>query len=220
MTNISSFRGGVLSEVIGCPPLIVDQAVVDAIIQLCRDASLFVKSFEHDVDASADVDTTDNDSITIDLSTYVSDTLRPITVKELKIDGAKWETTEKELENDVADISLYGITSTKFFNFPTIGTIKIYPMDTTDDVAVYLDMVWVPLRTMTSIDDFIFDNHREAVEARAKWNLMNQPEKKWTNIDLAMLKLSEYSRKMEEAKIAKLMGYTFGSMRVKQMRFF
>jgi len=219
-TAISQFRGGVLSEVIGCPPFIVDQAVVDSIIQLCNDASLFAKSFEHSVDASADVDTTDNDSITITLADYVSSTLRPIRVKELKIDGSIWETTEKHLENDVEDLGLYELTNTKFFNFPATTTIKIYPMETTDDVTVYLDMLWVPLRSMTTIDDFVFDDYREAVEARAKWYLMNQPQKKWTDFNLAAAKLAEYSRKMEEAKINKLMGKTLGSLRPKSMRFF
>ena len=56
-TNISQFRGGVLPAVIGCPLLLVDQAIADAIIQLCKDAYLIKKSFEHSVDASVDVDT-------------------------------------------------------------------------------------------------------------------------------------------------------------------
>ncbi len=219
-TLISQFRGDVLVEVIGCPPNIVDQAVADAIIQTCKDASLFVKAFEHSVDASEDVDTSDNDSITIDLSDYVSDTLRPWTIRELKIDGTPWATEWLELENDMEDLSLYDIVSTKFFNFPDRETMKIYPMDTTDDVKVYLKIVWLPLRTMTLIDDFIFDDYHDAVEAWAKWKLMNMPKKQWTDISLATLKLSEYSRKMEDAKIEKMMGKTFGSMRPKSQRFF
>lgn len=219
-TNISQFRGDVQPDVIGCPVMVVDRAINDAIIQLCKDAHLFKKAFEHSVDASEDVDTTDNDAIEIDLSSYVSVTLRPYTVLELKIDGVPWNATFMEIENDVEDISMYQPGNTKLFNFPDTGTIKLYPMDTTDDVTVWLKMAWLPLRTMTTIDDFIFNDYNQAVAAYAKWLLMRQPGKAWSNLELADYHLSEYSRKAEEAKIEILQGKNFGDMRVKSMRLF
>jgi len=219
-TNISAFRGGVLPDVIGCPPFIVDQAVKDAIIQVSKDAVLYQQAFEHSVDASADVDTVDNDSITIDLDGYISDTLRPTTVQKLKIDGQDWGTLYFELNNDVSDITLYQITDTKFFNFPSITDIKIFPMDTTNDVEVFLDLALVPLRTMTTIDDFIYNDHRIAVEEYAKHSLMIQKGKTWSDPILAEYHLSKYSRKMEDGKIDRMHGFTKGSLRPKSQRFF
>jgi len=219
-TNISQFRRGVLSHVIGCPIPAVDAAVVGAVIQLCKDIALFQNTFEHSVDASADVDTSDNDSIEIDLSDYVSDTLRPHIIKELQIDSVPFSISYLDLDNDVDDISTYEIVNTKFFNYPDVGTLKLFPMDTTDDVLVYLKIIWIPLRTMETVDDRIYNDYNQAVEAYAKWFLLSQPRKTWTDIALADYNLSIYSRKMEEAKIDILHGKSFGSMRPKKMRFF
>ena len=219
-TAISAFRPNILSDVIGCPRLVVDQAIADSIIQVCKDAIIFQQAFEHDVDASVDVDITDNDAITIDLSDYISDTLRPWDIRQLKIEGTVWDTFYKELENDVEDLSLYQISGTKFFNFPGVQSIKIFPMDTTDDVRVYLDMSWLPLRTMTTVDDRIYNNHRQSVESYARWLLMSQPNKQWTNVKLADYHLAQYSRTSEVERIQRMQGFTFGSMRVKSQRLF
>ncbi len=219
-TGISAFRRGVLPSVIGCPPFIVDQAVVDAIIQLCKDINLFQRAFGHSVDASADVDTDDNNSIEIDLSDYVTDTLRPHLVKELKIDGADWATSYLTLGAFDEDFSLPEIVGTKYFNYPDIGTFKMFPMDPVKDVFVYLKFIWIPLETMTTVDDIVYNDHRRAVEHYAKWYLMSQPKKTWTDLALADYYLSKYSEKMEEGKIEILQGKTFGSLRPKSMRFF
>ena len=73
---------------------------------------------------------------------------------------------------------------------------------------------------MTTVDDIVYNDHRQAVEAYAKWLLMRQPKKQWTDLVLADYHLSEYSRKMEEGKIEILQGKSFGSLRPKSMRFF
>lgn len=218
--NISEFRGGVLTDVIGCPRHIVDQAVVDAIIQVSKDAVLFQQAFEHPVDASADVDTADNDAITITLTDYIDASLRPTTVQKLQIDGQDWGTAYIELLNDVDDITIYQISDTKFFNFPLTTTIKIFPMDTTNDVLVFLDLALVPLRTMTTVSDIIYNDHRVAVEEWAKHLLMIQLKKEWSDPRMAEYHLAKYSRQMEEGKINRMQGFTFGSMRPRSQRFF
>jgi hypothetical protein len=314
MADISAFRGGVLPAVIGCPPFVVDQAVVDAIVQLCKDASIFEKSFEHWIDAENDVDSTDNDSITITLTDYVTATYRPHTIKELQIDGSGWNVFHKELSNNVDDLSLYQIDDTKFYNFPSTSTMKLFPIDDTatvegdtfnfvdGDVSVaadtitetahglatglpirlsttgtlpaglatattyyvirvdadtiqlattyanavagtniditaaagagthtltsrrtnvlYLDMAWLPLGTMTTVDDVVYNDHRMAVEEYAKYLLLRQPEKAWTDLALSARHMGEYARHMEDAKIRKIQGFAFGSPRIRSQRFF
>ena len=219
-TNITEFRPWIRTDVIGCPINIVDQAIRDAIVQVCKDVNLIQKSFEHEVDADGDVDATDNDSIEIDLSDYVSETLRPYSIQELKIDGSIWSTLYKEFENDVDDLDLYSVSNTKFFNFPDVGTLKLFPMDLTEDVKVFLDIHWIPLRTMTTIDDVVYNDHRKAVEEWAKYILMEMKGEKWYDKDEAERKLRNYSREMENGKIHRLYGYTKGSLRVKSLRYF
>jgi len=313
-TTIATFRGGVLAAIPRCPPPIVDQAVVDAIIELCKDASIFEKSFEHWLDAENDVDSTDNDSITITLTDYVGTSYRPHMVKELKIDGEGWYVAHKELETNVDDLTYYEISGTKFYNFPSSTEMKLFPIDddaTTDgdtfdfvdaDVSVaadeitetnhgldtglpvrltttgtlptglatgttyyvirvdadtislattyanaiagtaiditgaagggthsltsrrtnrvYVNMVWLPLRSMTQVDDSIYNDYRAAVEEYAIYLLMRQPNKDWTNPAEAPAHLSEYAAQMERAKIRKLQGYAYGSLRPRSGRFF
>lgn len=219
-TAISAFLPGILPDVTGCPPFVINAAVVDAIIQLCKDATLFKKAFEHSVDASADVDTGDNDSITINLADYVTEDLRPWDVLKFEIDGEPYDTSLLELENNVDDITIYQLAKTKFFNFPDIESIKFFPMDTVLDVLIFLELSWLPLKTMTTVDDTIYNNHLESVQSYARWLLMKQPKKTWTDLPLAEYHLSQYSRTMEAEKIQKLMGRTFGTLQPKRMRWF
>lgn len=221
-TNISEFRADIIPDIIGCPPIAVDQAVVKAIIQLCKDAQLFQQAFEHSVDASADVDTDDNDAITITVTDYLAAAWKPERIRDLKIDGAAWDTSYFDLENDVDDMDYYTISGVKFFNFPSVTTIKIFPMDTTDDVLLFLNLDLVPLETMTSIDDKVYQDltNRQAVESYAKYLLLRQPRKEWTDPAMAEFFLSRYSEKMETAKVKRLHGLSYGSLRVKSLRFF
>lgn len=217
-TNITEFSKRVQPDVPGCPKLVVDNAVIDALIQFCKDTHYLEKSFEHDV-VAADIVDLDNDSVNVLLTTYVGATIRPILLTEFRIDGTKWEAQKINLLNDQDDIAEIAIQGTKFFTYPDRTHIKFYDIEAVDQ-RFYIKQVYVPLTTITTIDDDIYDDHHETVEAWAKWKLMSMPKKDWSDPANAAVNLGLYNDGMASAKIKKDQGMVKGSTRPKSMRFF
>ena len=216
-TNISEFSKRVQPEVMGCPRVMVDRAVIDAAIMFCEDTLVLERAFEHDV-VIADVDTADNNAVTVDISDY-SITEKPLSIVEFRIDGGKWEVSHLELQNDLDDISEIAIIDTKFFSFPSDTDIKFLDIEARDQ-RFFIKLAVCPLITMATIDDFVFRRWHSAIEAYAKYLLMKMPEKEWTNYELARFNLSIYNDGMARAKIVKDRGFVKGSQRVKSVRFF
>jgi hypothetical protein len=217
-TNITVLSNRVQPDVIGCPKVVVDNAVIDAIIKLCEETHIIEQGFEHDV-VSGDITAADNDSVNVDFTTYVSATLRPVVVTEFRIDGAIWETEYIDLLNDLDDLSEIEIPRAKLFNYPDRTHIKFFGIDVKDQ-RFYIKQAYAPLTTITTIDDWIYDRYHKAIEARAKWELMSMPGKDWSNAALAGYNMSLYRDGVAEAKILKSHGFTKGNKTVKSQRFF
>jgi len=216
-TAITEFSKRVQPEVIGCPKFEVDRAVVDSIIRFCEDTHVLKRSFEHDVE-DTDVDTADNDAVTVDISDY-SITEKPLVITEFRIDGALWETSLLELQNDLDDMGVISVVGTKFFNFPSDTDIKFYDIDEVDQ-TFYIQLAVCPLTTITTIDDFIYRRFRKAIEAGARWELKSMKGKTWSDPGMADRDLSIYNDGVARARITIDKGYTKGSTRVRSLRFF
>lgn len=217
-TNITVLSNRVQPDVIGCPDVVVDNAVIDAIIKLCEETYLIDQGFEHDV-VSGDITAADNDSVNVLLTTYVSVTLRPIVLTEFRIDGVQWETEYIELLNDLDDLSEISRADTKFFTYPDRTHIKFLGIEAVDQ-RFYIKQAYAPLTSITIIDDWIYDRYHKAIEARAKWELMTMPGKDWSNAALAGYNMSLYRNGVAEAKTLKSHSFTHGNKRVKSTRFF
>ncbi|OPY89023.1 MAG: hypothetical protein A4E71_00103 [Smithella sp. PtaU1.Bin162] len=216
-TAITEFSRRVQPDVIGCPGIMVDAAVVDSIIRLCEDAHVIEKSFEHDV-LSTDIVTTDNDSVNVNIATYITDH-RPLIVTEFRIDGGLWETKEAQLLSDMDDISEIAVQGTKFFSYPDRTHIKFYDINAVNQ-RFFIKQAFAPLDTITTVDDLFYDRYRKAVEAYARWILMSMPGKDWSNPERAEYYKGIYKGEMAMAKIRKDQGFTKGSTRVRSTRFF
>ena len=123
---ISKFHNRVIAEAPGCPIPRIDVAVVNAIRRMCHDTYAYSKSFEaEDIDYTT-IDTADNDALTIDLSTYITN-VEPIAPLKFQIDGGDWVLRKLILENDNSNLSDIELQGVKFFNFPSLTTMKIFP---------------------------------------------------------------------------------------------
>jgi hypothetical protein len=219
-TNITVLSNRVQPDIIGCPRVVVDNAVIDAIIKLCKDTHIIEQAFEHDV-VSSDITAADNDSVNVDIVADggVSATLRPIVVTEFRIDGSIWETEYIELLNDLDDLSEIESVDTKLFTYPDRTHIKFFGIDA-EDQRFYIKQAYAPLTSITTIDDYIYDRYHKAIEARAKWELMSMPGKDWSNAAMAEYNAGIYRDGVAEAKIVRSSGFTKGNKRVKSQRFF
>lgn len=198
MANISSFRKEIAPTVIGCPGFLIDRAVVKTIIRFCRKTNRLQEGFEHTV-LSTDVDTADNDSVEVDLSTYLTSQV-PVRMVKFAVDGFKYDTLEMKLSTDVTNLSSILDPSKRYFTFTDSTHIKLFPF-TAVDMKFFIRLSVQPVRTITTIDDFIYDEFLEAIEEGAKWLLLKDPGKVWTNKDDARKSKREFLRACEKAAI-------------------
>ncbi len=216
-TNISEMSRRIAPDLIGCPRVLIDAAVVDAIIKFCEDTHVMEKSFEHDV-VTADVDTADNNSVNVNIASYLT-TVRPILLTEFKIDGGAWGASFIDLANVQDDISEISVQGAKLYTYPDRTHIKFYDIDAQDQ-RFYIKQVYVPLSTITTVDDDFFDRYHKAIEAGAKAELLDMPKKDWTDPNAATKSRIVYTDGVVSAKLKKDKGFVKGSTRPKTMRWF
>lgn len=216
-TNISEISRRVAPDVMGCPNVLIDEAVLRTLIKFCEETHVLEKAFEHDV-LSTDIVAADNDSVNVNLATYITDG-RPILLTEFRIDGAKWDAQEIKLLNDQDDLDEISISGTKFFTWPDTTHIKFYGIEA-EDQRFYIKQIFVPLDTATTMDDDLYYRFRDTIAAGARARLMSMPRKDWTDLITAAKNLSEYNDGVAMARIKKDHGMTRRSQSVKSMRFF
>lgn len=201
-TNITEFSNRCAPDLPGCPIALINQKVVDALVQFAKDTHRFEYEFEYEVE-DTDVDSTDNYSATLDLSTITGDPFankRPIAVNEFRIDTAKFKVEYRDLATNLTNLDIYRYGSVRYFSFPSDTEIKICPLEE-EDQTLFLKVAFQPLLTITSIDDFIFSDYHEAIEAYAKYVLMDQKNKPWSNHQQAIQEWDKYAEKMGMAKV-------------------
>jgi len=216
-TAITEFSKEVQPDVIGCPKVLVDKAVVDTIIKFCTDTHLLEKTIEQDV-VTADVDTTDNYSVDITVSDYIAN-VKPLTIIEFKIDGSRFETSYIELLSVLGDIDDYPIVGTKYYTIVDDADFRFYGIEAKDQ-TFFLKAAFAPVDTITTIDDTIYRRWHDAIESGAKSKLQAMPKKDWTDYQAAAYNLNVFNDGIASAKISHGQGYTKGNTRPKSMRFF
>lgn len=213
-TQISEFRNRVIAEVTGCPTARIDLAVVDAIRQMCEDTWCYTKSFEVEAIDYTTINAADNDSITITLSTYFT-SADPIGVIKFQIDGGDWYTRELTLLNDNSNLSSIEIGEVKFFNFPSLTTIKVFPFTgQTADFDIFMKLAVKPNRSVTSVEDMFYNNDDwfDGVVYLATHKLMMIPERPWSNPALATWNRNQYSDAVGRVRITEAIGASMGSV--------
>ncbi len=208
-TNITEFSYRVAPEVQGCPLALINLKVIDAIIQFCKDTHVLKYGFEYDI-LSTDVDTADNNAVILDLSTITGDPYankRPHSIIEFRIDTAPFKVQHAEMSTNITNIDNIRYSSQRFFNFPSSTTIKIFPLEA-QAATLYLEVAFKPIKGITSIEDFMFEDHNEPIEALTKYTLLDQKKKPWSNHKQALEEWDKYAEKMGLAKIDVIQGHT------------
>jgi hypothetical protein len=216
-TNLTVMSNAIGPDVIGCPRILIDKAILDALIRFCKDTHIIEKGFEHDV-VAGDITAADNDSVNVNIATYVTDG-RPILLTEFKIDGASYTPKELNLVNDLDDISEIAIQGVVFYNFPDSTHVKFYDIEAKAQ-RFYIKAVYVPLTTATTVDDQIYYDNHKAIEAGARAELMAMPNKDWSNPAMAVYYEGKYNDGMASAKIRKDKGKIKTGSRVQSCRWF
>ena len=216
-TSYDDFLSRVLSEVPGCPEVAAVQAIKDSVIDFCE------KSLIHQVD---------HDAVSViakvpdyDLETPVTGT-RIIRVMKAWYLGNELSPVAPDY---IRDPSLYnqrigGDYETKYsspqnYTHKDTATVSFYPVpDKTVANAITMRVALAPLRSSTTCEDFLFEQHVEDISAGAVARLQASPGKTYTNPQFAAMNQKRYMAGVNDARMRSNRGFTRANMQVKLRR--
>lgn len=116
--------------------------------------------------------------------------------------GANWKLIDrKNSENRLPEIRRFGIPD--YFSHPfNENTIAIYPVPdiVQSNMAIELYGVLIPAETSTSFPDEIRDEWYDGILDGIRYRLMIQPNKPWSDKDLAVFHMNEYYKTISDAR--------------------
>lgn len=216
MTLITEFKNLVAPDVMPCPEPIVNREVMSTILDFCKKSNVLQREFELTV-YSDDIDSDLQDSIDFDVSEYAGN-LRPVAVLELMVDTTAYIPRKRDIRNTLTNFTYVKDDNYKYFWIPNNYTIRLFDM-ATGDSNVWMRISLKPLRTVTEVDDFLFEDWSEAIVAGAKWKILSMPGKDWTDQNTAQYYRSEWKKYLSQAKQETLKGGSAQAEGVEWQRF-
>jgi hypothetical protein len=199
----SALHPEIVPEVMGCPLLLVDNAIRNAAIELCDHGMMYR------VDLTPIVTVADQPTyaMSYDINTGVAQVidaytasrrLLPKTTMVLGEGGAVYEEQTGE--------------PVEYFQ-TTPDTLRLYPIP--DDVyTINLSVALVPARTALGLEAFLMDHYRDELAAGALARLMNMSNKPWTDKATAKEKKAEFTTGKGNARIDGMRNFTTASLKV------
>jgi hypothetical protein len=213
VTAISDFSSQVVKEVVGCPSFEADSAVAATLIEFAKKTEIFRRSFDHAAYDSG-VNLYENDEIRIDISSMDAHK-RPHALHSLAVDADVYLRHDGNLVHlvpagNIANRDAILHSGRKYYYFPSRTEVAVFPVETSEIASaptyINLEVVLVPLGTITEIDDEVYDDHLETILAGAKMRLFRQPGKAWTDMNL-----SGYWQGIYQHELAGAIGSIFNS---------
>jgi len=196
----------ILLDLPGCPiPAIID-AVRKAAIRFCRKSEVWwIDSSATDIIAgqSAYNCVVDDNNVKVSNVTKIK-----VAEQEVEpISRAGWD----DLEDDTARQPLnYRVTA------PNLVHLWPTPLQTISG-AMVVRVVLQPSRTSLVGPEFLMDEHEEAITAGARAYLMLQPNKAWSNPQLAAVQWRNFEQKIDSARFKEERGGTVAPLRKTKM---
>lgn len=215
MKTYDQFLDGVMPYVPSCPLEMAVHAIRETVVDLCERSLLIQR---------------DHDPVDVIANTVDYDFDAPTGYKVAKIMRAWYKDQEliPTAPDDINDPSLYnqqlaGVTISK--DAPKIiiqkddATFSVLPVpkDTLRG-AITMRVALKPLRSSTSIEDFVFEDYAETVYAGARFRLLTVPAKPYTNPDLAMVNQNMYVAGVNAARQRAARGFVRANTQVQLRR--
>lgn len=210
-TEITEIKNLVAPDVLPCPDPIVTREVTSAILDFCKKSNVLQREFEIALDVD-DIDEDMQNAIDIDIEEYAPD-LRMVLLLELMVDANAYIPFMRNIRSTITNYTYIQDEDYKYFWLPDNKTVRLFDMKSTDR-NVWMKASFKPLRTITEIDDFLFEDWSEAYVAYAKWKILSMPNKDWTDQRTADFYRSEYRKYLSQAKQATIKGGSGQSERV------
>lgn len=202
MADIREFQAIVAPDVLACPDPIITREIRSALIEFCEKTQLFTKEITVAVDTGSIDDTTQN-SLTIDLSAYLSSEARPTRINQIMVDTYSFVPKKRDVSMTHANWEYLKEEGVKYYHIVSNSQIKLADMST-DDGDVFLEIVCKPTRAATGFEDFLLEDWSEAIVSGAKYKLLAMPGKEWSDFSTANYYRAEWRKYLSAAKAIKL----------------
>lgn len=188
MATLQSFYPWVSVDCPGVPSPLLDDAIRRGAREFCKET--------HAIEYESSLVTVGN---TQDYNPTLQAGTELISVKQIRYDATTYLTARKreELErmsSSAGDPQFFSVLETRPLSLrlhPTPSGVKTYS-------ARYAVM---PTITATEVDDKLFHWYLEGVTSYAKYWLMIQPGKDWTNAEQAAFEWNRFMAKVSDAKV-------------------
>lgn len=201
MTAISQLTSNLRPYVSGCINEMIDKAVWDALFEFYNRTGLLTYGIDYEIDAN-DVDSYENDSVNFYTSALYS-TLNPCRVKSFYQGSTRYELEFLEPSGDIEHLS--GIVDTdgrKYYFFPEDQAIRVYPVTPAETglTHFFLEVVFTPASTATTINTQQYNHWHETIEAGALFRLQEIPGKPWSDPRSAMFNRAKWENGIGSAQ--------------------
>ena len=199
-TNISEWVQHISARVPLCPDPVIEQEVLFTCQDFCQRTLLWDENKLDPINIVATTHTyalssTDGDICAVDLVRVDSVPITPVSVNELNKRGVTW----RDLTSSRPAEYIVGMKD-------EIRLVYI----PTENITAGLE-VWVclkPLKTATSVEDFLYRDYRDVIKDGASGRLLEIPGQPWSDIELANYFITKYEDARDSAMSKKFTGRT------------
>lgn len=190
----------VLTDVIGCPYPVVDQALLESAREFCLKTKSWVETDEF----QAEGDTNRFDFALPVLTELVEVRRASVDGQELKVFGTAKLPTDWQTKDPEHDALFH----------ETVDEYLIFPRPSAGQTIKVVSAVRPTLRG-TGVGDDCYRFHAEGIAAGAKYRLFKKPRTDWRDLQLAEIALGEFNRAVSDAANRDFMHTQPGARRVK-----
>jgi len=207
-TALTAFYDEVRSRIPGCPSSVIQREILNVLRDLCERTNIWKEDLdsidvvadtaEYSLTAPSGADFVKNNPVNV---AYYNDVpIRPTTRKVLDATGTAWQNNS-------------GSSPNRFFLiYPS--TVRLYPMPSEAlDEGLDIYAVLKPSLDATTVEDFLYDDHRDAVIAGTLARIFNQNGQPWFNDVAAKDEASAYRREIASALANIQRGHTTTELR-------
>ena len=227
-TAITSWNKHITNKLNRAPSVLIEATVIDAVREFCEETHIW-SVFCSDIDVVADTNSYDLKAAVPSLANIVA--IKSIRYKEAKADDTEGDDDDyffltpvsEEIEEQVrsgswifdeADVpSEYYVDENWLIAFTTIPTHS-----STD--AIRANVYVKPTEADTTVEDFIYRDHRDAITYGALYRLYEMTSMPWADLKLSEYFKTKFIDKCSDVKFIKYTGKTQKQIKINFPRFF
>lgn len=211
-TDIMEFVPNIAAAVDMCPTAIIREKIIETVRKFCWETGLWVERLEAQdvVAAQAEYDLTDNSILLYDGSTVLNTVAEIVMLQHIELQQIDLETTSERYleENERGWRQHTESRSRRFIMGPNRILRLVYTPSQSLTAAMDMWVECMPIRTATTVEDFIWNDYRLMIEWGTWALLFETPNVPWNNTDGALYFWAKWQSEMEIAYERKTAGYT------------